>query len=147
MVKRDPLKIKKKRDNVIGPPVKEIDWPLFEQLCALQCTQEEMSGCLRISVDALVYKVEQNYSVSYSEIFRRFSSNGKCSLRRNQVILSKTNASMAIWLGKQWLGQKENTDLNLTVESQKEFETVLKNFERQQEALKLINIESQADSI
>ena len=28
-------------------------------------------------------------------------------MRRNQLKLSETNASMAIWLGKQWLGQRE----------------------------------------
>ena len=33
------------------------------------------------------------------------------SLRRKQWNLAKTNATMAIWLGKQYLGQKDNIDI------------------------------------
>ena len=36
------------------------------------------------------------------------SAGGKRSLRRYQFDLAKTNATMAIWLGKQWLNQTDN---------------------------------------
>ena len=41
------------------------------------------------------------------QAYKRFSDGGKASLRRNQLHLSKTNAAMAIWLGKQKLDQKD----------------------------------------
>lgn len=90
-----------------GRPEKPIDWNMFEQLCALQCTQDEMGGFLHVGGDTLSKRVQANYGEDYSTIYKRFSESGKCSLRRNQFVLSKKNASMAIWLGKQWLGQKD----------------------------------------
>ncbi|MBQ0061347.1 MAG: hypothetical protein KBT15_06205 [Bacteroidales bacterium] len=35
------------------------------------------------------------------------------SLRRSQMKMAETNPTMAIWLGKQYLGQKDNRDLNV----------------------------------
>lgn len=92
----------------VGPPEKPIDWAAFEQLCALQCTQSEMSSFLKVHKTTLSIKVVEHYGEDYLTIYKRFSESGYCSLRRNQFVLSKKNASMAIWLGKQWLGQKEN---------------------------------------
>ena len=96
----------------VGPPKKEVNWEQFEQLCALQCTQSEMASFLKVHRQTLSEKVLENYGEEYSTIYKRFSEVGLCSLRRNQFVLSKKNAAMAIWLGKQWLGQKDNvTDL------------------------------------
>ena len=39
------------------------------------------------------------------------------SLRRKQWNLAETNASMAIFLGKQFLGQTDKVDQNLAVKS------------------------------
>ena len=38
---------------------------------------------------------------------------GKISLRRYQWELAKKNATMAIWLGKQFLGQRDNVDITV----------------------------------
>ena len=35
------------------------------------------------------------------------------SLRRSQFRLAENNATMAIWLGKQYLGQKDVADIDL----------------------------------
>lgn len=93
--------------NPKGRPQKPIDWEEFEKLCALQCTSEEIASFLGIVKDTLYDRVKLQYGDDYSSIYKRFAESGKCSLRRNQFVLSKKNASMAIWLGKQWLGQKD----------------------------------------
>ena len=90
-----------------GRPAKEIDWEYFRDLCELQCTQSEIASYLRIHVDTLRDRVLAEFDEDYSTIYKKFSEAGKCSLRRNQFVLSKTNAAMAIWLGKQWLGQRD----------------------------------------
>ena len=90
-----------------GRPEKPIDWTQFEQLCALQCTQSEICSFLKIHVETLLFRVRKHYSEDYPEVFKKYSESGKCSLRRNQFVLSKKNAGMAIWLGKIWLGQKD----------------------------------------
>src|SRR6202158_607622 len=91
----------------VGRPQKPIDWTQFEQLCALQCTQSEIASMLKISIETLAQRVKSNYGAEYLEIYKRFQESGKCSLRRNQFVISKKNATMAIWLGKIWLGQKD----------------------------------------
>ena len=45
--------------------------------------------------------------VGFSSAYERLCNSGKASLRRNQLNLSSTNAAMAIWLGKQKLGQSD----------------------------------------
>ena len=93
------------------PPVKEISWTAFEELCGLQCTQEEIAAVLEISVDALYYKVRENYEMSYSDVYKKYAAQGRPSLRRSQRILADKNPAMAIWLGKNWLGQRDNLDM------------------------------------
>ena len=91
----------------VGPPKKPIDWGQFEQLCALHCTQEEICLVLNIAIPTLRERVKAHYGDDYLQTYKRFQEQGKCSLRRNQFVLSKKNASMAIWLGKVLLGQRD----------------------------------------
>ena len=89
-------------------PQKEIDWSMFESLCQLQCTQPEIAAFLKISDETLRIRSKEHYGMDdYLDIYKRFAETGKCSLRRNQFVLSKKNAAIAIWLGKQWLGQRD----------------------------------------
>lgn len=97
--------------NPTGRPPKEINWELFEQLCLLQCTQSEIASTLKINPDTLRDRAVEHYGESYSEIYKRYSENGKTSLRRYQYIQAKTKPNMAIWLGKQWLGQKDKEEI------------------------------------
>lgn len=98
--------------NPEGRPKKEIDWNLFEQLCAIQCTQEEIASMLKVHADTLRDRAKQYYEEEdYSSIYKKFSETGKCSLRRNQFVLSKKNSAMAIWLGKIWLGQSDKSEI------------------------------------
>lgn len=96
----------------VGPPEKPINWEMFEQLCSIQCTQSEMSSFLKVHPNTLSDRVKQNYGEDYSTVYKKYSESGRCSLRRNQFVLSKKNTAMAIWLGKQWLGQKDHDEKN-----------------------------------
>src|ERR1700677_1875567 len=91
----------------VGHPQKPIDWTAFEQLCALQCTQDEMAGVLHVSKDTLYSRAKDHYGEEFSAIYNKFAAAGKSSLRRNQFVMSKKSAAMAIWLGKHWLGQRD----------------------------------------
>ncbi len=93
--------------KTLGRPSAHIDWPIFEGLCEIQCTASEISSVFRICEDTLYKKVIENYKEHFSVIYKRYSEGGKSSLRRIQFNLAKKNTSMAIWLGKQWLGQKD----------------------------------------
>jgi hypothetical protein len=53
------------------------------------------------------------YGYGFSQIYKVKRQGGKVSLRRQQFEIAKTNATMSIWLGKQYLGQ---TDTPVAVE-------------------------------
>lgn len=96
-------------------PIKEFDQKQFERLCALQCTKEEICSFFETSDKTLERWCKRTYKKGFSEIFREKRKLGNISLRRTQFRLAEKSASMAIWLGKQYLGQKdapENGDLN-----------------------------------
>ena len=45
-------------------------------------------------------------------LWRKGKEKGKKSLRRTQFELAQQNATMAIWLGKQYLGQTEKQEIS-----------------------------------
>ena len=97
----------------MGRPRKEIDQKQFENLCGLQCTLEEICGWFGVTDKTLNSWCKRTYSESFSEVFRQKRSTGKISLRRGQWRLAEKNASMAIWLGKQYLGQKDIVEVGV----------------------------------
>jgi hypothetical protein len=67
-----------------------------------------------MSEDTVETRCKEYYNMTLSECFKKFSAGGKMSLRRSQFRLAEKNASMAIWLGKQYLGQKDDKQIDLT---------------------------------
>lgn len=88
-------------------PRKEIDQKQFEHLCGLQCTKEEICGFFDVSEKTLNAWCKRTYRQGFSLIFQQKRGPGKISLRRTQFRLAEESAAMAIWLGKQYLGQRE----------------------------------------
>jgi len=96
-----------------GRPKIEIDWREFEKLCALQCTQEEIAGWFDCSVDTIDRRVKEVHGVNFAEYFAKKRGKGKISLRRWQMqCAEKGNAAMLIFLGKNYLGQKDSHEVN-----------------------------------
>lgn len=90
-----------------GRPRKEIDKTNFEKLCGLQCTEIEICYWFDVSVDTLERWCKRTYGAKFADIYALKRSDGLISLRRSQFQLADKNAAMAIWLGKQYLNQKE----------------------------------------
>lgn len=88
----------------------KIDKKQFEKLCAIQCTREEICDFFDVSQATLIRWCKNEYDKDFETIFRIKKQFGKVSLRRRQWILSEKSTPMAIWLGKQWLGQKDDND-------------------------------------
>jgi hypothetical protein len=98
---------RKPTGNPTGRPKADINWEQFESLCGFHCTQHEIASFFKIHPDTLRDHVKDNYGDDFSIIYKKYLENGKCSLRRFQFTLAKKNATMAIWLGKQYLDQKD----------------------------------------
>lgn len=91
-----------------GRPKKQIDKKAFENLCSLQCTKEEMCGFFDVDEKTLTRWCHDTYGMGFSEIFKKKSAKGKMSLRRMQFRTAEEgNPTMQIWLGKQYLGQRD----------------------------------------
>lgn len=88
-------------------PRKEIDQKQFETLCGLQCTLPEFCDAFNCSADTIERWCKRTYKAGFAEVFAQKRGRGKISLRRMQWRLAEKNATMAIWLGKQYLGQKD----------------------------------------
>lgn len=95
-------------------PRKEIDQKQFEGLCGLQCTLEEICGWFDVTDKTLDGWCKRTYHASFSEVFKQKRGAGKISLRRSQWRLAEKNATMAIFLGKQFLGQRDSVDVAVT---------------------------------
>ena len=94
----------------MGRPRKEIDKEQFEKLCAIQCTKEEISGWFDVSEDTLERWGKREYKENFAVIFAKKREKGKISLRRSQFRLAEKSAAMAIFLGKNYLGQKDSIE-------------------------------------
>ncbi len=88
-----------------GRPPKVIDYALVERLASIQCTQEEIANILEVSTKTLQRDEE------FCLIYKKGLDNGRMSLRRYQwEAAKKGNTTMLVWLGKQYLGQREPRD-------------------------------------
>lgn len=92
----------------MGRPQKEIDQSLFEKLCGLQCTLTEIAGVFDCSEDTIERWCKRTYNESFAETYKKHSAVGKMSLRRSQFRLAEKSAAMAIFLGKNYLGQSDH---------------------------------------
>jgi hypothetical protein len=88
-------------------PQKEIDQTQFEKLCGLQCTKKEVAGWFDCSEDTIENWCKKTYDESFSAVFAKKRTGGLISLRRSQFRLAEKNATMAIWLGRNYLEQTD----------------------------------------
>lgn len=101
----------------MGRPPKKISKEQFEELCKIQCTHDEICAVLDVSADTLEKFCKENYEgKTFSKVFAEKRDGGKSSLRRSQWLMAEKNPTMAIWLGKQYLGQKDKVEEDNTAE-------------------------------
>jgi hypothetical protein len=90
----------------MGRPRVVIDLETAEKLGQLQCTYKECAAFMGIPEGTLVNRED------FTSAFKKGLETGKISLRRTQFRLAEKSAGMAIWLGKQYLGQTEKFEFN-----------------------------------
>lgn len=91
-----------------GPKKIELNKDEFEGLCRLQCTEIEICGWFGIDHKTLHRWCKDTYSQDYSQVYKEKAQAGRISLRRAQFRMAEKSAAMAIFLGKQYLGQSDN---------------------------------------
>ena len=96
------------KKNKGGRPLKEIDKKLFEEICEYFEHKVWIAEALGVDEDTLHKWVLREYKMSFSQYLRQKKRLKDLEISKNQITLAKTNPTMAIWLGKQRLNQKEN---------------------------------------
>ena len=104
----------------MGRPKKNLspkDWASVDYMCMIHCTGEEIAGVLGMDYDTLNRNSKDTHGIPISEYIKQKMNGGNMSLRRAQWKAAESgNVSMLIWLGKQWLGQKEQQEISITNE-------------------------------
>lgn len=107
-----------------GRPKKEFDKKSFSDLVGLGCTQDEICWFFRdtntgkpANPDTISRWCKRTYGMNFQEYKNKMGLMAlKIQLRKNQLLLSKKSASMAIWLGKQILDQKDRIEATMSHE-------------------------------
>jgi len=111
----------------MGRPRKQIDKTEFEKLCFLQCTEREFCSWFDVSDETLNKWCKENYDGrTFLDVFKEKRENGLISLRRTQFQLAEKSPAMAIFLGKNLLGQTDK--LEQTVNDVSEHKGITINF-------------------
>lgn len=96
----------------MGRPKKVINQKQFETMCGLQCTRDEICAVLDIEDDTLNRWCKETYNgKTFSAVFEEKRGLGRMSLRRTQFKLAEKSAAMAIFLGKNYLGQTDHVEI------------------------------------
>lgn len=92
----------------------ELDKEQFIGLCNIQCTLEEIAGWFKCSEDTVERWCKRELKEGFADCYKKYSAGGRISLRRSQMKMAEHNSTMAIWLGKQYLGQKDQQEVTLS---------------------------------
>ena len=87
-----------------GRPRIEVDMGMVERLAQIMCTEDEIAAVMAIDKSTL------RRQPTFDEVYKKGREVGKSSLRRTQWKIAQNNAAMAIWLGKQYLGQTDKVE-------------------------------------
>lgn len=101
----------------------------FKQMCSMMCTEKEICALMGVSDKTLVRLINRHLyreltgvkyeegvqPLTFNDAFEVYSAQGKASLRRMQFAAAKSgDRTMLVWLGKQWLGQTDRNEINVT---------------------------------
>jgi AraC-like DNA-binding protein len=96
----------------LGRPKIDIDAEQFRKLCGLQCTLSEISSYFECSEDTVERWCKRTFKMSFESLFDKYSGPARISLRRKQYAVAMGgDRTMLIWLGKQYLNQKDKEEM------------------------------------
>lgn len=98
--------------NGAGRKPVHIDLLELEKLCVLHCTDGEIAAWFGVSTRTIEMRRKQP---EFADVMERGKARGRISVRRAQMkLLEAGNATIAVWLGKQLLGQRDVTPVEVS---------------------------------
>ena len=97
-----------KKPKKMGRPKIPIDFDVVRGMCSVMATEEEIACYFGCTIQTINERCKNEMGCTFLELFKKNSVGGKISLRRSQFKLAVGgNPSLNIWLGKQYLGQRD----------------------------------------
>lgn len=94
----------------MGRPKKDFDWELLETLASFPdvILQEDIAQCMKVSLDTVANKIKEKHGVTFSEFRKQRQGITRKNLFAWQLkAAQRGSVPMLIWLGKNYLNQKE----------------------------------------
>ena len=109
------MKTKKVVKNKAGRAEITIDWKQVENLLMAGCSGAEIAASLGMHPETLYDRVVKEFKISFTDYSYKYKQKGDSLLKAKQFesAIKDKNIPMQIWLGKQRLGQKDKTDLEV----------------------------------
>lgn len=96
-------------------PVKTVDFEKLARICQYPMTNEDIAAIMDLSVDTIYRAIKKEYGIDFAEYKKQKQSSMRFTLLAKQIEVAKGgNIAMLIWLGKQYLGQSDKQDQNIT---------------------------------
>lgn len=114
---------KKAKGKKMGRPKITVDFAKVDAMSAKHCTAKEIADYFeifeKISYDTIERRIKEEFDCTFAEyVNKRHSAVAKPTLRKAQMKAAEEgNATMLIWLGKQYLDQRDHRDINQTVQA------------------------------
>ncbi len=105
------VRVKQKPKARMGRPEKPFDWELLGKLAQLPIRAEDIGYTMDLSVDTISRRIKESLNVTFAEYLEQKRSRLRSSLMGKQFETAMGgNVTMMIWLGKNYLDQKDKVD-------------------------------------
>lgn len=102
----------------MGRPKSEFLWDVFEKVCAMPIykSQDEIAERMGVSKDTIERRIKERFGDD-APTFAAFIEQQQSAFRESilgaqHTTAKKGNPALLIWLGKQYLGQKDKMELS-----------------------------------
>jgi len=124
---------KEKKRFKTGRPKAVIDWAKVDRYLQAQCEGTGIAGLLGVHPNTLYEACKKDHKISFSEYSANKKSEGKEILRAKQFqVAMEGDKTMLVWLGKQYLEQKEKSEVEATVRLPRLPDVVIKTREKKE---------------
>jgi hypothetical protein len=100
----------------MGRPKAKIDWSRVDKYLQAHCDGVGIAGLLGIAPDTLYRSCKDIHNIGFDAYSAIKKAEGKELLRTKQFqVAMEGDRTMLVWLGKQYLEQKEKTETDLHI--------------------------------
>ena len=94
---------------------KLIDWDKLNAILYFHAPLEDAADLMGVSDSTLSRRIKEEFNLTFEDYRHKKGSASRQTLRQLQLeTAQKGNVTMQIWLGKQWLGQKDKQEIEQT---------------------------------